>query len=171
MRIRIALSLLACCFIANSYGSDQTAEYELYLVRHAEKQADAGRDPGLNEAGKQRARNLASWLKDKSIEDIWSSDYRRTRNTAEPLVSATGIELKIYNAGDLNTLSEKLLANKNNAYVVGHSNSTPDLARDLCQCAIDDIEESEYDRLIIISVSNNGTTVKTLRQRKLFIIE
>lgn len=171
MRIRIALILLACCFISNTHASDTSAGYTVYLVRHAEKQADAGRDPGLTDAGKQRAQNLASWLQDKNIEDIWSSDYRRTRDTASPLVSSTGTKMRIYSADDLSALSVTLLGNRNTAYVVGHSNTTPDLARLLCQCEVEDMEESEYDRLIVISVSSDGTSVKTLRQRKLFIIE
>lgn len=171
MHIRIALILLACCFISNTSASGTSTDYTVYLVRHVEKQADAGRDPELTEAGKQRAKNLASWLQNKNIEDIWSSDYNRTRDTAKPLVSLAGIELKTYDANKLDSLSEKLLENKKTAFVVGHSNTTPELARLLCECEIEDMEETEFDRLIIISVSENGTTTKTLRQRKLFIIE
>jgi broad specificity phosphatase PhoE len=57
--------------------------FELYLVRHAEKQADGSRDPELTEAGTHRADNLAGWFEDKNISDIWSSDYKRTRDTAK----------------------------------------------------------------------------------------
>ena len=168
MRIRMLLILLAACCMGCATATDTDTSYRLYLVRHAEKQPDGSRDPVLTEAGKHRSKQLANWLRDKGIEDIWSSDYKRSRDTAKPLISRLGLELSIYDPRDLAALAAKLLERQHNALIVGHSNTTPQLAHLLCHCVIDDMDESEYDRLIVLSVVNNKTRVKTLKQNNLF---
>ena len=70
--------------------------------------------------------------------------------------------------GDLPALANELLEDRNNALIVGHSNTTPDLTRRLCQCDISDMDESEYDLLFVVSVFGGETKVETLRQSLLF---
>ena len=167
MRLQISLFLLAFCIIGGATATDRENNYTLYLVRHAEKQANGSHDPFLTEAGKHRSVTLANWLQDRNIKDIWSSDYNRTRDTAKPLLSRLGFELNIYNPRDLAILAGNLLDKQHNALIVGHSNTTPELARLLCHCDIEDMDESEYDRLIMISVADGETQVKTLQQQQL----
>ena len=167
MRVRFLLVLLAFSLTGCATTADTDKSYKLYLVRHAEKQADGSRDPALTEAGKQRSQQLANWLQDKHIKDIWSSDYKRTRDTAKPLLSSLGLQLNIYDPGDLTALSKNLLDKQHNALIVGHSNTTPELARLLCQCDIEDMVDSEYDRLIEISVVDGETQVAILQQDRL----
>jgi broad specificity phosphatase PhoE len=164
MRYRILLIILACCVIGNTFATDENNSYSLYLVRHAEKFADGRQDPGLTKYGIGRSERLAYLLKDRNIEDVWSSDYKRTRETTEPLLATLDLKLKIYDARDLGALVENLMSRRNNALIVGHSNTTPDLARILCQCDIADMEETEHDRLIVVSVTDNGTHVEIIQQ-------
>ena len=168
MRIRLLIVLLTCCFISNTNASDEDANYTLYLVRHAEKQQDGGRDPELTKEGKARSKQLANWFQDKNIKDIWSSDYKRTRDTAQPLVSRLGLELSIYDPRNLADLVVQLQHNQRTTLIVGHSNTTSELARLLCDCSIPDMDESEYDRLIVISVTDGKTEARTLEQDQLF---
>ncbi len=168
MRVPILLCVLTWCFFGCAGTNEENNSYTLYLVRHAEKQTDQDRDPELTPAGEHRSQRLAAWFQDKDIEDIWSSDYQRTRGTAKPLLDSSGLELRIYDPRDLTALSDKLLGNRHNAVIVGHSNTTPELARLLCDCKIDDMDESEYGRLIVISVVDDKTRVKTLQQTQLF---
>jgi len=165
MRIRILIFLLACCFVCSANANDASNSFKLYLVRHAEKQLDGGSEAVLTEAGKKRSQQLANWFADKDIQDIWSSDYIRTRDTAKPSVSQLGLDLNIYDAGKLADLAEKLLEKQRTALIVGHSNTTPDLARLLCHCFIEAMDDAEYDRLIVISVRDGKTRVKTLQQK------
>lgn len=160
--------LLLVCMLGHADAGGTGEAYTLYLVRHAEKQADGGDDPGLTDAGKQRSQQLARWLADKDVTDIWSSDYRRSRATAEPLAALLGPELMLYDPKDLPALVRNLRENRHNALIVGHSNTTPDLARLLCACFIRDMDDAEYDRLIVISVSAEATQVETLSQGALF---
>ena len=168
MRLRILIFLLACCFIGNATATDKNSSYTLYLIRHAEKQADGSRDPALTEIGKNRSEQLAVWFQDKNITEIWSSDYKRTRDTAMPLATGLDLELTIYYPRNLPDLVKKLRRHQRTALIVGHSNTTPELARLLCDCSVTDMNESEYDRLIVISVVGSRLQVRTLQQNHLF---
>ena len=168
MRLRILIFLLACCFIGNASASDKNSGYTLYLVRHAEKQSDGSRDPALTEIGKNRSEQLAVWFQDKGITEIWSSDYKRTRDTAMPLVTGLGLELSIYDPRNLPDLVKELSHQRRTALIVGHSNTTPELARLLCDCFVEAMDESEHDRLIVISVVGSRPQVRTLQQNHLF---
>lgn len=168
MRNQFLLLLVLACCIGNTDATNVDGSYTLYLVRHAEKQADGSDDPALNDIGRNRSEQLATWFEEKDIELIWSSDYRRSRDTAGPLISSLGLELSLYDPRDLPALANTLLDNRRNALVVGHSNTTPELARLLCQCVIADMDESEYERLIVVSFSDDQVTVETLMQNTLF---
>jgi len=168
MRVRVLIILLLAVVIGSACKPQPDDNYTLYLVRHAEKQADKGEDPGLTGAGNDRSKQLAKWLQDKGISKIWSSDYERTRDTAGPLVSILGLKLNLYDPSDLPSLANELLEDRNNALIVGHSNTTPDLTRLLCQCDISDMDESEYDLLFVVSISGDETNVEILRQSLVF---
>jgi len=49
MRIQTLIVLLLCCFIGETFAADTPDSFTIYLVRHAEKQADGSRDPELTE--------------------------------------------------------------------------------------------------------------------------
>lgn len=167
MRRKIPLFILACLLACPvSFAGDD--EFELYLVRHAEKEADGSRDPALTEAGQQRAVRLAAWLKNRNITRVWSSGYKRTVDTAQPLTSDLGLILSIYDPRNQSWLAEHLMERQDNALVVGHSNTIPELARLLCECEIADMDETEYDRLIVITVGGDGVQAETLDQGELF---
>jgi broad specificity phosphatase PhoE len=164
MRIRLLICLLTLCSIGEAFASGTDGSFTIYLVRHAEKIQDGSRDPELTEIGNQRSEKLADWFSDKDIEVIWSSDYKRTRDTATPILAKLEIDLTLYDPRDLPGFTEKLMAQPHNALVIGHSNTTPQLARLLCDCEIADMDESEHDRIIMISFHDGKTQVKTLQQ-------
>lgn len=168
MKAFLLALLIAYCCSANAVAADTNSRYTLYLIRHAEKQLDGSRDPVLTEVGRHRARQLADWFQGKNIEDTWSSDYYRTRDTVKPLLAQLGLELSIYDPGDQTVLVRQLHRRQHNALIVGHSNTIPELARLLCQCSIADMDESEHDRLIVITVVDGVTMVRTLQQNHLF---
>lgn len=167
MRLRILIFLLSCCFIGDTVATESGDAFTIYLVRHAEKQLDGGKDPVLTRDGKQRAVRLAAWFQDKNIKGIWSSNYHRTRDTAMPLAKESGLVLLIYDPSQLTSLAERLMRKQKNVVVVGHSNTTPDLARLLCHCEIDDMDESEYNRIIAVTVLGAETQVQTIWQTPL----
>lgn len=164
--------LLLCCALLASAQPAPGPPAEatvIYLVRHAEKQLPAAgetlRDPDLTEAGQARAQHLAHVLGAVGITHIFSSDYRRTRQTAAPLAEATGLPVALYNPRDLTTFARQLRQTPGRHLVVGHSNTTPPLVALLGGEAGPPIEEAhEYDRLYVVILPANGPPV-TLMQR------
>lgn len=67
-------------------GVTQTLPRQVFLVRHAERDWE-GEDPPLVAAGEARAQALAAALRDAGITRIITTQWRRTRDTAEPLAT------------------------------------------------------------------------------------
>jgi phosphohistidine phosphatase SixA len=126
-----------------------SGESVFFLVRHAEK-ADQSEDPPLTAQGRSRAEHLAGMLRDVGIERIYSSDFKRTRDTAAPLASALGLEVTSYDPKRLTDLAQALLASPGRRLVVGHSNTTRELAGLLGGEPGPPISEDEYDRLYVL---------------------
>src|SRR5687768_534547 len=63
------------------------------VVRHAEKSTDDPQDPSLSATGQERARLLTSVLKNAGVTSIYTTQYKRTRQTAEPLAQQLGIAI------------------------------------------------------------------------------
>lgn len=140
----------------------------VFLVRHAEKAAPAdamdSADPPLTGAGRTRARELAGLLAPSGLDGVFSTDYRRTRQTAAPVAEATGLNVTLYDPGDLQGFANRLRNRAGRFLVVGHSNTTPELVTHLGGEAGEPIDEgSEYDRLYIV-VLEGGDTVTSIRQ-------
>jgi broad specificity phosphatase PhoE len=125
----------------------------IFLVRHAERAATSGRvpsDTGLSEAGRARARSLGQELNGAKITAIFTSEYRRTKETASPLAQSLGIRPEVVAADDLRSLLAKLQAAPGNVLVVGHSNTVPQIINALGVSGRVAISESDYDNLFII---------------------
>ncbi|PHS75650.1 MAG: histidine phosphatase family protein [Robiginitomaculum sp.] len=139
----------------------------VYLVRHAEKITgeNAGRDPALTNEGEARAETLAGMLREENITKIYSSDYIRTRETAAPTAKVSGVEIEIYDPRDLPTLASLIQEVKGHILVVGHSNTIPETVAALGGVGGSPIfEKSEYDRLYVVTILEDGT-VQTDLQR------
>ncbi len=159
----LAVSALLAAFIQPA-AAETGPEFQLYLIRHAEKSTDED-DPGLTPAGQQRSGRLAEWFGGRGLETIWSSDYRRTRDTALPSARVLGLEIALYDPRQLEPFSETLLKRAESALVVGHSNTTPELAAILCRCQVRPMEETEHDRIILITVHGGERKLEELDQR------
>ena len=132
------------------------------LVRHAEKQ-DGGDDPALSAAGMERARAIARLLGDAGVEVIYSTDYARTRDTAAPLASQLKLDVAIYDPLRLQDLAASIKQRGGRCLVVGHSNTTPELVGLLGgEPGAEIDEESEYDRLYVITIAPDGTVATVL---------
>ena len=141
----------------------------VFLVRHAEK-ADAPReDPSLNEMGKLRSQALARLLEKSGIKAIYTSQFQRTIQTAEPLakqlgITATPVTLKSSptNPREISEQSIKEITDKiyehagDGVLVVGHSNSVPAVIKMLGGDMTPTIDEQKFDDLFIVTVYGKG---------------
>src|SRR5215203_3829760 len=79
--------------------AQQAAPTIVVLVRHAEKATSPGNDAGLTEAGRARADALADALHDARVDAVITSQYERTRMTAEPIAAARHLTPLVVQAG------------------------------------------------------------------------
>lgn len=164
MAVRYIFSLFLLAFLCSSCDPGKTGNPEgretkalqVFLVRHAEK-VDQSYDPELTPAGYVRAATLAQTLHSAEIAKVHSTDFIRTRKTAEPLAAINGLEVEIYETSDLKAFAEDLLELGGRHLVVGHSNTTPRMV-DLLggDPGLEKIADGEYDRLYLVSVSREG---------------
>lgn len=134
----------------------------VYLVRHAERQEDGTSDPPISEEGRARARLLASLLRDAGITRIHTTDLKRTRETGAPLAGALGLGMEVYDPGDLPSLALRLRATPGRHLVLGHSNTTGELAEALGGERHGPIADMEYDRLYVVVIPRAGPVSTTL---------
>lgn len=133
------------------------AQPVVILVRHAER-ADAGQaaagttssDPDLSPAGHARAEALARLLKDATITAIYTTELKRTRQTAAPLARVTGLKPSIVPAAQSADLVRAITQATGVVLVVGHSNTVPELiARLGCKEPVT-IGDEEFDNLFVL---------------------
>ena len=131
----------------------------LILLRHAEK-VDDSRDPELSKTGRERAKQLGILMRDTAIQQIHSSDFKRTRDTVAPLAEKRNIEVVKYDPRKLQAFAENLKTKSGVHLIVGHSNTTPELVELLGGVPGDAIDEaSEFDRLYILTVPEKGDVI------------
>lgn len=170
------ISLALACRPSAPTPSEPTL---VVLVRHAEREdqllpgdAPTGPDgalrgtpddPALSRHGQERAGLIASLLADAGLDEVWSTDYLRTRETASPAADAGGLAINAYDPSDLPAFAATLTGMGGRHLVVGHSNTTPELVAALGGDPGSAIDEYEYDRLYVVSVFRNSATTTLLR--------
>jgi len=160
---RYFLAALATTFLCGCVAKEPVYEATYYLVRHAEKTTEKP-DPALTQAGEKRAQNLAARLENVPLTKIYSSNYKRTRDTAAPVAAVKGLNIVLYDPSDLEGFSKNLLSETGHILVVGHSNTTPNLSGLLGGKTGEPIlEASEYDRFYILKKSGNDVSTKIER--------
>ena len=134
------------------------------LVRHAEKAQDGTVNPPLSEEGTARAEELALLLGGAGVTHLFSSEYLRTQATLQPLADASGLEVLVRPAREMGPFLEELrrLPSGAVACVAGHSNTVPALVRGLGGDAAGSLEEDEYDKLFLVTLTGEGSSTLQL---------
>ena len=117
IRLIVLVFLLHIGFIATAQKTT------VWIVRHAEKDtAFVNRqDPDLTATGQQRALDLATYLQNEEVVKVFSTDTKRTKQTAKHVKAP----LEIYNPKNLTGLLDLITQNANgkSVLIVGHSNT------------------------------------------------
>ena len=128
------------------------------LVRHAET-SGAGSNPNLSAAGQARAETLRRILSPLPLSAIYSTNFNRTMQTAQPIATEKGLPVLQYDPTDPESLIDLSLNNypKGIVLIVGHSNTTPDFINAMTgKQDAPAIGETDYDNLFIVQVSERG---------------
>ena len=133
------------------------------VVRHAEKELDAGSDPPLPPAGQARAELLSRLLGDGRapghVDAIYISPTLRSRMTAAPLARRLGLTPIVGPAHDAPDLATRLLREHGGGrvLVVGHSDTVTDIVERLSGAKnLPRIADDEYGAMYIVTVPRIG---------------
>ena len=129
-------------------------------------------DPGLTPAGRRRVAELTRQLVDADVvagvDAVYSTPYRRTMETAQPLAERLGLPVLQYEpVDDYEPVLDRMVAEHKGKIilVVGHSNTLPALIGNMgASKKVPVIADDEYDNIYIISIPWFGKT-KTIRLR------
>ncbi len=138
----------------------------VYVVRHAEKLLGTGtRDPELSPAGKARALELPKVLPLTELDAIYATQYRRTRETVEPVAALTGLEIRGYRAGNIRGLAEHLREKHEGDHVLvaGHYDTVPRLIHELGVDVRVRLTEANYGDVFIVQF--RGGEARLSRER------
>jgi len=137
-------------------------EYTIfYCVRHAEKRKDQGDNPDLSTEGEARAKRLGVILSGDRLERVFSTNYKRTVQTAEAVrrsfekpPAGSAYPPSLQDAW----IDETLGANPGKHFlVVGHQNTIPQLLNRLKGVSTyQNLGEDEYDRFYIVVAKSIG---------------
>lgn len=133
-----------------------------FVVRHAEKETanTMTTDVPLSEEGKQRALSLKEVLQNERITQIYSTNYIRTKSTAQPLADALGLKMQIYTPGDSTFITSLRKMNNATVLIVGHSNTVDDLVNNIAgeKLVAGDLADTQYGNLFILK--KKGSKIK-----------
>ncbi len=165
-KIKYLLCLALTLFIIDAVMAQRPSlkNHNFYIVRHAEK--DTGSNPAISKKGMIRAGDLYRELKDKKIDVIFISQYRRTGMTADSLRIYKNIDTVYYTA---DTTGESLFKKINsfgkakNILIIGHSNTLPAIIRKagVKNFMLKQIPDDEYDNLFIVKQKNGRAVLKS----------
>ncbi len=160
----------AACFLAGMFLLSASCGFDnrvttFILVRHAEKADDGTDDPGLRPQGEGRANRLAYMLKDISFDGIYSTDFKRTRNTVAPIADVESLEVQLYEPGKVEEIQKMFVKHHGGAVLVcGHANNIPWTANLLMgKETYKDYADDEYGVILIISVVEMGKEATVVR--------
>ncbi len=147
-------------------GRDTTATVVI-LVRHAEKnEHKPGGDSGLDPKGIVRAQELKRALADAGVRAVYSSQFPRSRLTAEPLAQALGDSVRTYDANRNDLLAARIHREHRGqtVVVVGHTDSMGEFFESLTGARLNEGSAIAYDRLFVIALLADGRhTITRLR--------
>ncbi len=149
-------SILFCLIILLLVGVANAQDKTIILVRHAEKVTSTDQDPELTSEGKQRAERLAQTIKKYKPGAIYSTDYKRTRDTAAPMAARRKLTVQTYDARKPSELIDSIMKSKTKRFlIVGHSNTIPGLANLLGKKELfKNLDDSEHGAIWIIRIKD-----------------
>ena len=162
--------ILAVLLVLPTFAQDENIEATpetttYYFIRHAEKdRSDASnKDPNLLQKGVFRAAKWSYVLEHVKFDAVYSTDYIRTRQTAQPTAEKNNVAITLYNPSELNSENFRENTKGKTVFVVGHSNTTPAFVNSvIVKEKYKDIDDNNNANLYIVTISGSGEISDTL---------
>ena len=153
----LPVAVFVALLLAAAWLFDARATTVVMVVRHAETEPSADADPGLSVDGRERAAGLARLLSQarpvRGVDAIFTSEFRRTQQTATPLSETLALPVNVVPSPTWAKLPSKILRDHRGEYVliVGSSNTVPPLVEALSGETVT-LGENEFDAMFIVFV-------------------
>jgi phosphohistidine phosphatase SixA len=148
-----------------------TQAQTVWIVRHAEKDTTnpSDTDPGLSLTGQERAKDLAALLKSKQVVAVYTTPFKRTKQTVEPTANGHGVAVQTYNPADAAALASTVLKQikDGSVIIVGHSNTVLELVEALgAKRPIPTLGEEDYDYVFTVTIEGSSIKLQTSQYGK-----
>lgn len=167
--ILAVLLVSLAAFLSTAVAQQEFKPITVFIVRHAEKENEPKQDPPLKKEGVARSQELAHVLAAAGVKTIYTSQFIRTKQTAEPLTAKTGVTATVLTLKP-NPDNPRLIAEESTAelinkilerpgesvLVIGHSNWIPDVIKMLGSDTVPTIDEQKFDDLFVVTVYSKG---------------
>ena len=125
-------------------------ETVVVLIRHSDRVQ--GQDQ-LSDIGLVRSQELVHVLEKAGVDAIIRSDTNRTAQTAAPLAAATGITPVVFPPNNIAAFVDEIRSHSGETvFVIGHSNTVPQIIATLGGPGIPEIAETEFDNLFVLTL-------------------
>ncbi|MFT5315569.1 MAG: 2,3-bisphosphoglycerate-dependent phosphoglycerate mutase [Candidatus Krumholzibacteriia bacterium] len=150
--------LLFALFVAGIACAEETQSTKIFLIRHAPAVSDETNDPGLTAEGKALAQRWAAVFASESVSIIYSTDYKRTQQTAQAIADSQGeLPITSYDPRDFDLEQLLLEISGKTVVIVGHSNTTPMVANGfLGEERFAQFDHEQYGTLIVVQYIGEG---------------
>ena len=148
------------------------AQTTVWIVRHAEKDLKnpSDPDPALSIDGQERAKDLASLLLQKRVLAVYSTRFKRARQTAEPTAYGHGVTVQTYDPADPAAFAASVLRQHKggSVLIVGHSNTVLELVEAFgIKRPMPALSEDDYNYVFAVTVQDNSIQLQTSQYGKL----
>ncbi len=168
-----ALVSVSGCAAAQAVAQPTAASAStvVLVMRHGEREAEPDSDPGLSAAGTARAARLAQAAQGAPVSAVFTTQFRRTRETAAPLAQSAGVPVTVrpVTAANQGSYAEELVREIREGHagrtvaVIGHSNTVPALVAVLTGTTAPTLGESDYGDLFVVILPSIGGPARVLR--------
>lgn len=150
---------LSCKQESKTNTPPMTVTSTYYFIRHAEKDRTdpADKNPHLTEIGQERANHWSNILGHIKFDAVYSTDYNRTKETAQPTASKNNLDITLYDPKNIDAQSFMKDNKGKMVLIVGHSNTTPTFVNKILgHNKYEDIDDSNNGNLYIVTINGDS---------------
>jgi broad specificity phosphatase PhoE len=93
---------------------------------------------------------------------VFSTDTKRTRATAVRTAERYGLPVSLYPPTDYTALVQRVVEQRGNVLIVGHSNTVPEIVGQLSGKAQPPMDESRYGDLFVIDLATREVSAERI---------
>lgn len=164
-RILIFTCVLLMTCVTFSQEKDASEKTTYYFIRHAEKDRSnpSEKNPHLMAKGLERAERWSDIFANITFNAVYTTDYYRTKETAQPTADRNNLDLIVYNPETLNILSFLNDTKGKTVLVVGHSNTIPAFVNKVIGVGTyENIEDDNNGNMYIVTIIDGKIAYQVL---------